>query len=171
MGEFYTPSHTRPHGRYAHGGRLRSILAVDFEMAVGCDLESSIVVEDHFALSQRTDDGENKQLYNTTSILYSENKFSWEGSLDELKAFVQHELKLRGKWTSPGGEVKLFYQFTGVNVSVKWLGRKKRKLTISSDDINKTLIETMKIIAAKSKNINTHKKLSEVCACPKCVPG
>ena len=31
--------------------------------------------------------------------------------------------------------------FTGVNVSVKWLGRKKRKLTIASDDINKTLIE------------------------------
>ena len=54
--------------------------------------------------------------------------------------------------------------FTGVNVSVKWLGRKKRKLTIASDDINKTLIEKMKIIAAKSKNINTHKKLSEVCA-------
>jgi hypothetical protein len=37
--------------------------------------------------------------------------------------------------------------FTGVNVSVKWLGRKKRKLTISCDDINKTLIEKMKIIA------------------------
>jgi hypothetical protein len=47
-----------------HGGRLRSILAVDFEMAVGCDLESSIVVEDHFAFSQRTDDGE-KHLYST----------------------------------------------------------------------------------------------------------
>ena len=133
-------------------------------MAVGCDLKSSIVVEDHFAFSQRTvrtDDGENEQLYNTASLLYSENEFSWEGSLDELKAFVQNELKLRGKWTSPGGEVKLF---TGVNVSVKWLGRKKRKLTISCDDINKTLIEKMKIIAAKSKNINTHKKLSEVCA-------
>ena len=51
----------------------------------------AIVVEDHFAFSQRTDDGENEQLYNTASLLYSENEFSWEGSLDELKAFVQHE--------------------------------------------------------------------------------
>ena len=76
-------------------------------MTVGCVLESSIIVEDHFAFSQRTNDEENKQLYNTTSLLYSEDEFSWEGSLDELKAFIQHELKLRGLLSFIQHELKL----------------------------------------------------------------
>ncbi len=43
-------------------------------------------------------------------------------------------------------------------------GRKKRNLTIASDDMNQTLVEKMNIIAAKSKNDNTHNKLSEAYA-------
>ena len=44
--------------------------------------------------------------YNYFSI--EDSKLRWTGDLDELKYFVANELKLTGKWTSPGGDVKAF---------------------------------------------------------------
>ena len=44
--------------------------------------------------------------YNYFSI--EDSKLRWTGDLEELKYFVANELKLTGKWTSPGGDVKAF---------------------------------------------------------------
>ena len=35
-------------------------------------------------------------------------KLSWSGDYESLKLFVDSELNLQGKWTSTGGENKLF---------------------------------------------------------------
>jgi hypothetical protein len=42
-------------------------------------------------------------------MLVSKIEYYWQGTLSELKLFVEtNPLKLQGKWSSPGGEVKLF---------------------------------------------------------------
>lgn len=38
-----------------------------------------------------------------------DGELTWHGNLEELKQFIDEELKLSpGKWSSPGGETKLF---------------------------------------------------------------
>ena len=71
-------------------------------------LDSSFLVEDYFTSYKSSD---NECLISTSKRSYLislDSEFSWEGSLDELKAFVQDKLCLQGKWTSPRREVKLF---------------------------------------------------------------
>ena len=41
-------------------------------------------------------------------LLYDTGKYWWTGSLDELKQFVDKNLEIMGKWSSPGGNIKLF---------------------------------------------------------------
>jgi hypothetical protein len=43
-----------------------------------------------------------------TKFLYQEREdFFWMGDLNDLKQFVETSLKLHGKWSSPGGDVKV----------------------------------------------------------------
>ena len=52
-------------------------------------------------------------------------------ALVKLKEFVvskTKELKLSGRWTSPGGEVKLF---TADTVSLKWHGKTIKSITLA----------------------------------------
>ncbi len=62
-------------------------------------------------------------------------KFIWDGTLDNLKKFVSDELKLLGKWTSPGGETKLF---TSGSVSLKWQSKTSKWITVygSPNEVN-----------------------------------
>ena len=41
-------------------------------------------------------------------LIYDGKFYRWNGLLDELKSFVEQQLKLYGSWTSPGGETKVF---------------------------------------------------------------
>ena len=43
-----------------------------------------------------------------SNLSINENGYIWKGNLPQLKRFVQNDLKLIGKWSSPGGETKLF---------------------------------------------------------------
>ena len=43
-----------------------------------------------------------------SNLFADESGYLWKGNLSELKRFVQDEIKLTGKWSSPGGETKLF---------------------------------------------------------------
>ena len=47
------------------------------------------------------------QLHNT-SLIVDNGKLKWIGSYEELKDFVKRVLELTGKWSSPGGYLKLF---------------------------------------------------------------
>ena len=64
-------------------------------------------------------------------MLTSKLQYSWDGSPQELKSFVYGQLGLIGKWSSPGGEVKLF---VNSNVSFKRYGPTQKRLVILKDD-------------------------------------
>lgn len=59
--------------------------------------------------------------------------YRWNGTLEGLKRFVENSLKLYGKWSSPGGEVKLFCAEESKYI-IKWYGLRSRKLIIQADD-------------------------------------
>ena len=62
----------------------------------------------------------------------NEEKFIWDGTLENLKKFAADELKLLGKWTSHGGETKLF---TSPLVSLKWQSKTSKWITISGTPV------------------------------------
>jgi hypothetical protein len=41
-------------------------------------------------------------------LIHDGDTYLWTGSLADLKCFVDEILNLKGKWSSPGGEAKLF---------------------------------------------------------------
>ena len=64
------------------------------------------------------------------NLSINENGYIWKGSLPQLKRFVQNDLKLIGKWSSPGGETKLF---KNTEISLKWFGQTRKKLIVEKD--------------------------------------
>ena len=58
--------------------------------------------------------------------------YRWTGNLEELKDFIQNDKKLSGMWSPPGGDSKLFK--VADEFSVKWYGRKSKKIVIIKDD-------------------------------------
>ena len=62
-------------------------------------LDSSVLAEDYFTSYSSSVD-ENLISTSKRSYLISlDNEFAWEGSLDELKAFVHDKLCLQEKWS------------------------------------------------------------------------
>ena len=66
-----------------------------------------------------------KELY--LNLKTNGGRFYWASTWCELKKFVLDDLKLTGRWTSPGGEVKLF---TSDNLSIKWHGKSTKWITV-----------------------------------------
>ena len=60
------------------------------------------------------------------------NKFHWDGSPSNLKEFVSKTLGLVGKWTSSGGDAKLF---TSDGLNIKWHGKKSKRISLTGDPI------------------------------------
>ena len=115
-------------------------------------------------------------------LLYDIGKYWWTGSLDDLKQFVDKNLEIKGKWSSPGGNVKLFTA-TDSNFVIKWNGPRSQKLTIEGDDCDNYLEEKFEKLSVRSqceqagkgklsaKKDDTLKSLEPcVCAC-KCSGG
>ena len=76
-----------------------------------------------------------------------------------LKAFVKYDLQLQEKWTSPGGEVKLF---TSCNYILKWHGKSKKKLSIVCDDHKQCLVEKLEKLATMiTDKLNTNNELRQ----------
>ena len=103
-------------------------------MACGHAFESSVIIEDHVGSSQSIPE-QTLLTTSTPSKLWSlvklDNQLAGNGSLKNLKLFVQSDLSIEGQWSSPGGEVK---QFTSKYYTLKWYGKKKQKLSIIRDD-------------------------------------
>ena len=57
------------------------------------------------------------------------DNFVWNGSITQLKRFVNEELHLCGSWKSPGGDIKQFTNEASDTI-LKWLGTNKKKLII-----------------------------------------
>ena len=65
-------------------------------------------------------------------LTYNSKIYYWNGSLSDLKCFVEKTLNLKGSWNSPGGDVKLFCS-TGSKFVLKWYGSKSQKLVIQAN--------------------------------------
>ena len=113
-------------------------------------------------------------------LLYDNGKYWWTGSLDELKQFVDENLEIKGKWTSPGGNVKLF---NATDIVIKWNGPRSQKLTIEADNNDHYLEEKFEKLSVGRRDeqvsegkLYTKKddtlKSSESCSCAcKCSGG
>ena len=60
------------------------------------------------------------------------DNFVWNGSITQLKRFVNEELHLCGSWKSPGGDIKQFTNEASDTI-LKWLGTNKKKLLIMKE--------------------------------------
>ena len=113
-------------------------------------LNSSVIIDGHFSFPQ-TSNQVNTPLsctpYKQKKPLCFGKEFTWEGCLDDLRKFVQANLKLQGKWTSPGSEVKLF---TCNEYTLKWYGVNKNKLI--RDNNKGSLVEKLKNLASLSSD-------------------
>ena len=67
----------------------------------------------------------------------TDEKLYWDSTIDKLKQFVSDKLKLSGKWSSPGGEVKLF---TSDSLSLKWQGKTKKLITVTGKSIETNIL-------------------------------
>ena len=86
-----------------------------------------------------TNDVESKVL--SYLVFIDESGYCWKGNLAQLKSFVQNDLKLIGKWSSPGGETKLF---KNTEIILKWTGQTRKKLIIEKDSEVNLVANTLK---------------------------
>jgi regulator of replication initiation timing len=61
-------------------------------------------------------------------LKFNGEKFYWDSTITDLKVFVSCDLKLTGRWLSPGGEVKTF---TSDTLVLKWHGKTNKWITLS----------------------------------------
>ena len=116
----------------------------------GPTLNSSVIIDDYFSFPQ-TSNQPNTPLsstpYKQKNLLCFGKEFTWESCLESLKKFVQTDLNLHGKWTSPGGEVKLL---TCNEHTLKWYGVNKKKLVVVRNDDKGSLVKKLKNLASLS---------------------
>ena len=75
-------------------------------------------------------------------------------SLADLKCFADEILNLKGKWSSPGGEAKLFCA-TKPDLVIKWFGWRSQKLVIQVDSAENFLTQKFESLVNKSKGNKT----------------
>jgi hypothetical protein len=111
-------------------------------MAVALDLSSSSNAQIIQSFSDSISEVNTQKSLVTPRLHFNCNEFVWDGNLDELKEFVQDDLQLlNGKWSSPGGEVKLF---TNPTFAFKWYGTTKKKIVIVTDNEELYLAEMLR---------------------------
>ncbi|CAB4035133.1 Hypothetical predicted protein, partial [Paramuricea clavata] len=83
-------------------------------------------------------------------LIHDGDTYLWTGSLADLKCFVDEILNLKGKWSSPEGEAKLFCA-TKPDFVIKWFGWRSQKLVIQVDSAENFLTQTFESLVNKSK--------------------
>ena len=117
--------------------------------------DNSVIIEDYFAYTQTVENGKEYPAPKITNLTFSGKEFAWQGSIEQLRDFLKYNLKLEVKWTSPGGDTKLF---TSCDYIVKWYGRIKKKLAVFLDDHNQSLVDKLEKFAtvfSDKSSINT----------------
>ena len=96
-----------------------------------CSVNSSQILAN--SLLDFTNDSVNNDDTKELSLRLSkdENGWLWKGNLPQLKSFVSNELNLNGKWSSPGGEMKVF---KNSQITLKWTGQTRGKFTVETDN-------------------------------------
>ena len=85
------------------------------------------------SINMSFDDEVSKNASNFVSKLsIDDSGYMWKGNLEQLRCFVQDDLNLTGKWSSPGGERKVFTCSTE-GIKLKWSGPTQKRLIIVND--------------------------------------
>ena len=75
----------------------------------------------------------------------------WKGDLESLKAFVETNLQLNGRWSSSRGES---IQFSNPEFCIKWHGSTDKKLVILQDNDESQLFKTLQSYADNTDDAN-----------------
>ncbi|CAB3988650.1 Hypothetical predicted protein [Paramuricea clavata] len=97
--------------------------------------DDSIIIEDYFASPLKSGHENPTTTTENINLVCLGNEFSWEGTLDGLKAFIQNDLELEGNWSSPGGDVKVY---TGPKYTINGMEDLKRSLGSFAMIVTKT---------------------------------
>jgi hypothetical protein len=82
-------------------------------------------------------------------LKFNDEKFYWDSTITDLKVFVSCDLKLTGRWLSPGGEVKTF---TSDTLVLKWHGKTNKWITLSGSSTEVSeLSQTLQSLCKKAE--------------------
>ena len=84
-------------------------------------------------------------------LIHDGDTYLWTGSLADLKCFVDEILNLKGKWSYPGGEAKLFCATKSRDLVIKWFGWRSQILVIQVDNAENFLTQKFESLVNKSK--------------------
>ena len=95
-------------------------------------------------LSQNTNDVTDSETTKPTLLYIREDDLLWKGDLESLKKFIEVDIQLNGRWSSPrGGTI----QFSNLEFCLKWHGPTENKLSIIQDNEDNKLLTTLKSYA------------------------
>ncbi len=66
----------------------------------------------------------------SNGLTFEGETYRWLATFKDLKNFVEELLGIKGKWTSPGGDAKLFQSEGEGEFVLKWYGPRSKKLVI-----------------------------------------
>ena len=125
---------------YLHGVRQNNITLQEIMMADGhTSMRSSSYQK--YTLKK----GNNDEKISKCSLLsLSGNDLIWKGDLDSFKTFVETELQINGRWSTPQGEN---LKFSNPEFSLKWDGEKGKMITVMQDNDENQLYTTLRSYA------------------------
>lgn len=74
-----------------------------------------------------------------SGLVYDGEIYRWLKTFEDLKSFVSEVLNIKGKWKSPGGDVKLFTSEGEGEFVIKWYGPRSKRLVVQGDDAEDNL--------------------------------
>jgi hypothetical protein len=94
-------------------------------------------------------DGDDPKILKCSLLSLSGNDLIWEGDLESLKRFVETELQMNGRWSTPRGEN---VKFSNPEFSLKWYGTTDKKITVMPDNDENQLYTTLRSYATLTKS-------------------
>lgn len=100
---------------------------------------------ENFTPKSDADDSKNLKC---SHLLLADDDLIWEGDLESLKRFVNTELQINGRWSTPRGEN---IKFSNPELSLKWDSATNKKITVTKDNNEKQLYTILRSYATRSK--------------------
>ena len=88
----------------------------------------------------------------SSNVSYENKRSKWIGTLDILQKFVKYDLKLDGKWSSPGGSSKKFTCYN-LDISLTWYPKKLNTLVFHGEE-SSGLVDALKDVCAEAISKN-----------------
>ena len=132
-----------------HGDTVSGVMATSYTI-------SSSTYLSNFRSKSVDDALESDKLSSKNTLLViCGSQLSWKGDIEGLKDFTRNVLKMTGRWKSPGGEVKAFYN-SNEELVFKWQGLKRKKIDIVKDR-NNELLKNLKSHDCVENEVNNGK--------------